>query len=122
MTDTREDRLLDAKKLAKERAKAWRKEAYAKAKERHKAQKEAFKASPEAQERKALMREKSRAEYQKAKAEADAVKRAEKLRQKRQDDEVAKTLQAEREAELRRLLITGDKVGPPKLRVIQGGK
>ena len=48
MTDSREDRLLEAKKLAKERAKAWRKEAYAKAKERAKAQKEAFKNSPEA--------------------------------------------------------------------------
>ena len=68
------------------------------------------------------MREKRRAEYQKAKAEADAVKRAEKVRQKRQEEELARALQAEREAELRRLLTTGDKIGPPKLRVIQGGK
>ena len=73
MTETREDRLLEAKKKAKERAKAWRNEAYAKAKERAKAQREALKSSPEALERKALLREKRRAEYLKAIGQADAA-------------------------------------------------
>ena len=122
MTETREDRLLEAKKKAKERAKAWRNEAYAKAKERAKAQREALKSSPEALERKALLREKRRAEYLKAKGQADAAKQAEKNRMKQEEKAIAKAFQEEREAELRRLLTTGDKIGPPTLRVIRGGK
>ena len=41
---------------------------------------------------------------------------------KQEEKAIAKAFQEEREAELRRLLTTGDKIGPPTLRVIRGGK
>lgn len=123
MSDSsQENGSLSPQERAKERAKAWRKEAYAKAKEKAKARREELKSSPQEAARKALLREKRRADYKKAKAENDAVKKREKAASKLQKEAETRTLKAAREAELMGLLVSGDKVGPPKLRVIRGGK
>ena len=108
----------EPKKLTvKERARAFRKEAYQKAKVRHKERAAAIAASPAGLERAKQQRALRKAAYSKAKTrlkKTESVEREIALR----DQEIAAAVEAtEREAELRQLITTADQLKPARPRL-----
>ena len=111
----------DPKKLtAKEKARAFRKEAYQKAKARHKERAAAIAASPAGLERAKQQKALRKAAYSKAKARLKKTKSVEQESALHEQELAAAAETAEREAELRQMITTADqmKAARPRLTLV----
>jgi hypothetical protein len=108
----------DPKKLtAKEKARAFRKEAYQKAKARHKERAAAIAASPAGLERAKQQKALRKAAYSKAKTRIKQAESAERETALRDQEIAAAAEAAEREAELRQMITTADQIKPARPRL-----
>ena len=111
----------DPKKLtAKEKARAFRKEAYQKAKARHKERAAAIAASPAGLERAKQQKALRKAAYSKAKTRLKKTETVEREAALREQELAAEAEAAEREIELRHMITTADqlKTARPRLTLV----